>query len=366
MVGRSHRSAATITLLVLALLLSACGGSTGTPATAAATAAAATAAATASAAPTPSTPPNLGKLRINESVTAPYENGYLFVAIDQGYFKEQGLEVERVPSANDQTHQQLFLSGQIDIMKNGAPAAIVVAQKTGAKIISVTLKNYPFVLVGPKSITTIKDLEGKTLGISAPGAISEIVPKVVLAKLGGDPSKVKVAPVGGTQARLAAVVAGKIDATAMFSYQAPTALAQAPGLHVIQDLAGTIPDILVGAGLDVAGADTIKNRSAALQAYITGIMKGMRFVYERPMETAAIVKKFLKDEKLEDVQFAFNGYSKSELLPINLDVTKAAWDETSKVLLDFKQIESAAAYGVVDMTFVNAALQKLGRASYRK
>ncbi len=355
----SQRSNTLVTLAILALVLGACGGSP------AATTPSSTAAASVSGAATATPVPNLGTLKINESATAPFENAYLYAAIDNGYFKEVGLTIQLVPSANDQTHEQLFISGQIDIMKNGVPAATTVALKAGGKVIDTTLKNYPFVLVGPKSMTTIKDLEGKTLGISAPGAVSEIIPKLVMAKLGGDPSKVKVAPVGGTAARLAAIVAGKVDATALLGYQVDSALAQAPTLHIVQDLYSQLSDNIAGGAIDVVSADTIKNRSEALKAYLIAFTRGQRFVYEHPAETALIVEKRYPDQKPADVEAAFNLYAKSQLVPINPEVTQTIWDATMKTLFDFKQIPSAAPFTVVDGSFAANAIQKLGRANYK-
>src|SRR3989454_8049627 len=100
----------------------------------------------------------------------PYE-----VARSAGYFKKHGLNVQLVYSRGGHAAMQALVGGAVDYAGTSLDVAIQAYANVGADIrrFAVTGRLPLFAVVtAPRSastITTIKQLEGKTVAVSAPG-----------------------------------------------------------------------------------------------------------------------------------------------------------------------------------------------------
>lgn len=123
----------------------------------------------------------------------------LFVGIDKGFFKQQGLEISAMPSSGGAAGVPGLMGGAFDVMY-GNVVSTYLAQSQGfkLKVIAVGTKLIPGAplsagLVGRKgdNIKTGKDLEGKTVAVNTRNGVIWLFARAWIAKTGGDPGKVR-------------------------------------------------------------------------------------------------------------------------------------------------------------------------------
>lgn len=140
-----------------------------------------------------------------------------FAAIEKGYFKEAGLDVEALKFASAQQVMEAMLAGRAEGSSNGTASAVLaigeIAQPGLFKIFCTNPTNAKFVLdefVVPKDspIKTLADLKGKRIA-SGPGIQNVTLAKVMLERAGAGPMSVIELPIGQ---HVAALAAGQVDA----------------------------------------------------------------------------------------------------------------------------------------------------------
>jgi NitT/TauT family transport system substrate-binding protein len=139
-----------------------------------------------------------------------------YAALELGYFKEAGLDVEGVKFAAANQVVEAMIAGRVDGSANGvASAALGLGEITSPglfKIICSNPTNKEFVLdeiLVPKDspITKISEFAGKRFG-SGPGIQNVTLAKIILEKNGITNPKIVELPIGQ---HVAALAAGQID-----------------------------------------------------------------------------------------------------------------------------------------------------------
>jgi len=159
----------------------------------------------------------------------PYE-----VARAGGHFKNHGLNVELVYTRGGSAAMQALVGGAVDYGATSLDVAITAFGNAGADIrrFAVTGRLPLFAVVtAPKTastITNVKALEGKTVGISALGNADHALTLYLLKQAGADATKVKFATLGVNL--LEALRQGQID----------VGLVQEPALTLIQRAGGRV------------------------------------------------------------------------------------------------------------------------------
>jgi NitT/TauT family transport system substrate-binding protein len=140
----------------------------------------------------------------------PYE-----VARSAGHFKNHGLDVELVYTRGGNAAMQALVGGAVDYAATALDVAIQAYANAGADIrrFAVTGRLPLFAVVtAPKTagaITTIKQLEGRTVGVSALGNADHALTLYLLKQAGADAGKVQFATMGVNL--LEALRQGQID-----------------------------------------------------------------------------------------------------------------------------------------------------------
>ena len=141
----------------------------------------------------------------------------LTIAERQGYFKDEGLEVEIPDFAGGAKALQALVGGSAD-MVSGAFEHTINMQAKKQPIRAVVLQaNYSsIVLVMPKDkaarYKSGKDLKGLKIGVTAPGSSTNMFVNNLLAKDGLKPNEVSIVGVGAASGAVAAMEKGEIDA----------------------------------------------------------------------------------------------------------------------------------------------------------
>ena len=156
------------------------------------------------------------------------ELGYqapIWIAHELKFFAKYGMTSELVRIAGGARSTAALLANALQLSQS-AGVAPVQANLAGADLVIIaTSTNRPTVsIVGqPKTVKKPQDLVGKTVGLVGPGEMNTFFFLNALERWGIDPKSVTVLAIPGTQPRLAAVVAGTIDATVLappFSFEA--------------------------------------------------------------------------------------------------------------------------------------------------
>lgn len=132
------------------------------------------------------------------------------MALQQGYFKEAGLEVEFSPGGPNSATVPPVVSGQATLGQFSESTQLVAARASGVpvKIIACGFRKGPYALASlPKApIRTAADMVGKRIGIQP---TARVVIDAIVAKHKLDAAKVTIVNVGFDKAPL---VRGEVDA----------------------------------------------------------------------------------------------------------------------------------------------------------
>ncbi|MBM4297334.1 MAG: ABC transporter substrate-binding protein, partial [Deltaproteobacteria bacterium] len=133
----------------------------------------------------------------------------LYVTIEKGFFKDEGLDIVPVMFNSGNTNLQAMVGGDVQIM------ASAVAETVLGRAQGVDVKNFwgicnlmPFELYSSPKLTSMKDAKGKRFAISRFGSLSDFLTRSSLLRFGIDPKEVTILQIGSTPARFAALHAG--------------------------------------------------------------------------------------------------------------------------------------------------------------
>jgi NitT/TauT family transport system substrate-binding protein len=132
----------------------------------------------------------------------------------QGFFKEQGIELEPVYTEGGATTEQALISGSVDLAVATGTLGMIAAYVKGApvRIISAEVTGVPdmyFYALASRGIKSLKDAHGKTIAYSNPGSSSNLVTLALLKQAGIVDAKPVAA--GGIQGIFTQVMSGQID-----------------------------------------------------------------------------------------------------------------------------------------------------------
>ena len=155
------------------------------------------------------------------------------VARANGHFQQQGIEVELVYMRGGQAAMQALVGGAVDYAATALDVALqAYAHGAAVKRFAATGQLPLFALAtSPQDagkINSLKDLEGKTVGISGLGNADHALTLFLLKQAGADATKVQFATVGTNL--LEALRQGQLDA----------GLVQEPALTLIEQAGGKV------------------------------------------------------------------------------------------------------------------------------
>jgi ABC-type nitrate/sulfonate/bicarbonate transport system substrate-binding protein len=224
---------------------------------------------------------------------APYFN-----AIEQGYFKEEGLDVEIVKAGGGVATPAL-IAGSMGFSTSSASAFSAILKGAPLKVILTEADRPTYQLwTTSDDLKTIQSLKGKTVGIQTRGDTFEIWMRLVLKSHHMSGDDVSYTPLGyGNSARLAAVKAGSLPAVVLSSLDV-SALKEAGVLtkgHMLED---AMKDDIRMPYNGVATSDAmIKGSPDTVARFIRATVKGMRFMTAFKDKTIANVMKYNNEDR---------------------------------------------------------------------
>ncbi len=150
-----------------------------------------------------------------------------------GFYREEGMDVDVIVTRGTVT-TQVVVSGAVDYSNGGSIPAILGGARL--KILQVsTDKPSQYLVVSPK-ITSMKQLNGKTVAISDSSGNSTLLFRELLSKNGVAVETVQLRALGEPSVRLGALLGGAVDATMITVGMARQA--QAKGFRILSECTG--------------------------------------------------------------------------------------------------------------------------------
>ena len=222
-----------------------------------------------------------------------------YAAIELGYFKEAGLDVEPLKFAGAQQVMEAVLSGRADGTSNGTGSANIaigeIAQPGTFKIFCANPSNAKNVLdemIVPVASTAkvMADLKGKRVG-SGPGIQNVTLAKTVLERGGASGATVVELPIGQ---HVAALAAGQIDAA--YTLEPTGTIGRMNGTTRVLE-PGVIAKYVLGdpmapwfGGSASLASDFIQKNPEATKKFIAAYGKGVAYVRNKPVEARQYMK----------------------------------------------------------------------------
>ena len=228
-----------------------------------------------------------------------------FVAADSGLFSKYGIKVKS-QLLGPAVAQQGLLSEEIDILVDGP---LLIPARLGSarvKYFGAYMQRYAFQIWGVRGVTTLEQLKGKAIAVSAPRGAIDISTREALKKKGIMPdSDVKFVYNAQVPAILTAILTGTVSAGTI---SAPLNLkAKEAGLNFLLDIGE-----LNISGLQGAYGTTEKflsNNPNTLYAFSKAMAEGVILTKRDSAQAKRAIGKFVKIDDHNILDASYDAYA---------------------------------------------------------
>ena len=235
-----------------------------------------------------------------------YNQVHIWVAKDANLFKKHGLDTEVIFFRGGQMATQALVAGDPPIVNIGT---VVQAGLQGHDVVLIASSEsaYNYSVVGRPGIAKIEQLTGKRLGVSGFGSASHNAALILFKKFNLEPNRdVAVVVAGPTMERLAAVDAGRIDATILTPSEMPRARKQ--GLVEVYDMLDLGIEVQ-GNGFATSRSFIRSNREIAVSA-LKGYVEALFYIPRNREETRRITAKYMRTTDPEVLDATYEWFVK--------------------------------------------------------
>jgi NitT/TauT family transport system substrate-binding protein len=302
----------------------------------------------------------VGALRLTSS-------GPVFIALDKGYFREQGLEVELKLFTAAAQPPLAVVSGDVDFAITGLTASFYnLAAKGGVKIIGAQSREEPgFNLVAymvtndayAKGFHSLKDFAGKSVATTTTGSTFHYSLGKLAQKYGFDVNTVVLRQLNALPAMSAAFKGGQVDAT-LIPVNGARQLEKEGAGKILGWVGDETPWQL---GALFTSPKNIAERRPVVEAFVRAYQKGAT-AYHKAFNTRDASGKIVRGEGFDDMMriMAAAMQQPAELLEVGLPYV----DPMGRLLVDdvYNQLafwqsvnlvdKNAHAKDMMDLTFV--------------
>ena len=234
-----------------------------------------------------------------------------YIGVDSGLFKKHGLEIEELPIRDTLTAGVQSLIGVDLLIGFGNPLAVLQPVANGSDI-AVIGSHVSFDQYGMgvgSAIGSLKDLKGKKVGVSALGARSDLVARVMLRRAGLDPLKdVEMVAAGLTPARALALSKNLVQGVPLNENVA--AEAQKLGIKIIE-----MKSVPVVTDLLMTTRSFIKREEVTIRRFMQGYAAAIQFFVSKRDATLSILKKYFPANQGVSVDTMYDVFS-AQLRPL--------------------------------------------------
>ena len=272
----------------------------------------------------------------------------MYVAIEEGYFKDEGIDLELVTAFGADKVTTAVISGEADIAFMGSESTIYVYNQNAddylVNFAQLTQRAGNFVVARePMKDFDWNDLKGCYVLGGRKGGMPQMVFEYVLKKHGIDPSKdLTIDQSIDFGSTAAAFSGGKGEYTVEFEPSA-TALENEGVGYVVASLgeaSGYVPYTAFSAKKSYMEANP-----EIIQSFTDALQKGMDYVNSHtPEEIAKIIQPQFAETDLDQITAIVNRYYQQDTWKDHLIFEQAAFDLLQDILMEAGELDARVPY----------------------
>ncbi|MGE5820189.1 MAG: ABC transporter substrate-binding protein [Deltaproteobacteria bacterium] len=293
-----------------------------------------------------------------ETVRAAYPSANVqflpaFVALEKGFYKNEGLDAELISVRSAVTAVQALIGGQIQYIFSVGPQMPAIWEGSDIILLAQQVGRPTFSLVVTPEIQKVADLKGKKLGVSFGGSTAAGMKALLeLNKINPD-KDVEYVNIPGNTPKIAAMKQGIVVAGLL----APPAdyLAMKAGLKRLLSLADVFKDTAF-TGL-AATAKLIRENPQGVKRMVRAIVRGVIHTRNYPEDAIQVIIKHLQMDR-DAAQDAYQMIRES-LNPVPTEKGVELMAQWQAIALNTKPKRPPREY--MDLRFVNEVVAELGQ-----
>lgn len=272
----------------------------------------------------------------------------MYVAIEEGYFEEEGIDLELVTAFGADKVTTAVISGEADIAFMGSESTIYVYNQNAddylVNFAQLTQRAGNFLVARvPMDHFQWSDLKGSNVLGGRKGGMPQMVFEYVLKKHGIDPQKdLTIDQSIDFGSTAAAFSSGKGDFTVEFEPSA-TALETEKSGYVVASLgeaSGYVPYTAFS-----ARKTYIEQNPELIQRFTNALQKGMDFCNSHsPEEIAAIIQPQFSETDLSQITAIVKRYYEQDTWKENLIFEQDAFDLLQNILMEAEELDAFVPY----------------------
>jgi NitT/TauT family transport system substrate-binding protein len=244
------------------------------------------------------------------------------VGYKRGFFRDEGLDVELI-RMNANISVTALSTGDIDYTMIFASVVRGAMRGLPMKVVASFMDSSTHMLIARPEYKSIRDLKGKTLGVSTYGATSDVAARMMMKHGGVDPEReLKIVPLGAERARFGALREGIVDVAVL----SPPADSEANryGFHVLSRFYEIFKMPFTGLGTHLK---KLKEKPDEVKRMLRAMIRTNRFIKQNRDGTIQAMMDWIK---------------------IDRDSATATYDSTWRVFSDDGSIPGAGLKLVID------------------
>jgi NitT/TauT family transport system substrate-binding protein len=266
-----------------------------------------------------------------------------FVAESEGFFRDEGLEVEILEGAGSGTAATLVANGSNDFgFSDAGVVARTINEGASIKLVMDIFQRSPAVIISMQDagIEGPEDLVGTAVGATSGEAPLQLLPAYLSAN-GVDPTAVEVVNIDPA-AKISALLEGRVDAIVGYSSSdLPIAEGEAPGQLNVQHYAD-YGVVTMSNGI-ITSTEMIEQNPEVVGGFVRAVQKGFEFCEQDPEAAVQIlVDRFPQTVNPDQASIALREVlsnlrtERTQDQPIGF-IDEEDWNETIQNLVDYAE-----------------------------
>ncbi|HEV8015931.1 MAG TPA: ABC transporter substrate-binding protein [Stellaceae bacterium] len=230
------------------------------------------------------------------------------IGIAQGFFAQEGLDVDSANLGGDAKVQQALAAGAIDFGLGSGPGLALAAKgklATGIAEFAGPPRNISAIVLADSPIKSVADLKGKMIAVSTVGSLSDWLAKQMAIQEGWGQDGIKAVPLGAVEASIAALKAHQIDAVVL-STEAGFGLEERHEGRMLISMDHYAPHFITH--VVFARRAMIDSNPQLVQRFLKGFFASIVYMKTHRAETSALAQQVLRqDATVVEKDYDFEG-----------------------------------------------------------
>jgi NitT/TauT family transport system substrate-binding protein len=233
-----------------------------------------------------------------------------------------------------------LIKGQLDIVNMGLPDAIkAIAMGVPLRVIMLSNMRMEFVQVAQKEITSVNDLRGKKVAFHAIGSGTEILPKVLIRQAGMALTDVQWITLPESPNRAAAMIARRIDSTAL-EFADVLTLQDQGEYNIIGSFGETFPQAI--SSCFVVTEMFAEKNADVIQAFNTAMLQGYAKANADKEAWLEACRRICPHVPADKAGKTYDFYLSIGMFPTVPLLTQEAWDAMNEFYVETGEYEDPA------------------------